>query len=217
VTSRNTIRVRDLPAATRRPFAAGERPPRRFEPVRGKDDRLHRVRVSVFAIVSHDRRREAPVSGPPTFNDLFFPDFSNPSLAPETSRNVEVGAYLYGSRARRKLGSARDRLPQSGERADRSRTPISFHKNVQRALLEGVTLGLNGRIGDTSITASLDLASPEDDVTGMLLPRRAREHGALAVLQTIGPFASAPSWSRRRIATTMRRTRAGSPATASST
>ena len=34
---------------------------------------------------------------PPTFNDLFFPDFSNPSLAPETSRNVEVGAYLYGS------------------------------------------------------------------------------------------------------------------------
>ena len=35
--------------------------------------------------------------------------------------------------------------------------------------------------------ASLDLQDPEDDRTGNLLPRRARQHGALSVLQQVGP------------------------------
>src|SRR5207249_6133363 len=29
----------------------------------------------------------------PTFNDLYFPGFSNPDLRPETSRNVEAGLH----------------------------------------------------------------------------------------------------------------------------
>ena len=60
-------------------------------------------------------------------------------------------------------------------------------QNIQRALLEGVTLGFNTQFGNTTIAASLDLANPDDTVTGKLLPRRAREHGALTLLQTIGP------------------------------
>jgi vitamin B12 transporter len=38
-----------------------------------------------------------------------------------------------------------------------------------------------------SVTASLDLQNPKDDATGKLLPRRAREHGAIRVLQQAGP------------------------------
>ena len=33
----------------------------------------------------------------PTFNDLYYPGYSNPDLVPETSTNVEVGAYWTGS------------------------------------------------------------------------------------------------------------------------
>ena len=33
----------------------------------------------------------------PSFNDLYFPGFSNAALEPETSRNVEVGLYGYGT------------------------------------------------------------------------------------------------------------------------
>ncbi len=33
----------------------------------------------------------------PSFNDLYFPNFSNPNLAPETSRNVEGGVYWNGA------------------------------------------------------------------------------------------------------------------------
>jgi vitamin B12 transporter len=37
------------------------------------------------------------------------------------------------------------------------------------------------------LTASLDLQNPTDDATGKLLPRRARSHGAVQVLQQAGP------------------------------
>ena len=60
-------------------------------------------------------------------------------------------------------------------------------RNVNRATLEGVTLGLDATWRDTRVKASLDLQRPEDDATGKLLPRRAREHGALQVLQQAGP------------------------------
>jgi vitamin B12 transporter len=33
----------------------------------------------------------------PSFNDLYFPDFSNPNLVPETSRNVEASVAWSGS------------------------------------------------------------------------------------------------------------------------
>src|SRR6185436_14021546 len=33
----------------------------------------------------------------PSFNDLYFPGFSNPNLVPETSRNAEIGAYWNSS------------------------------------------------------------------------------------------------------------------------
>ena len=125
----------------------------------------------------------------PTFNDLYFPGFSNPSLVPETSRNVELGAYLYGTA----MGGTWE------ARAIAYRNRVSelivlqcdadfncIPHNVQRATLEGVTLGLNARFGDTTIGASLDLANPEDDLTGMLLPRRARQHGAVTLGQPIG-------------------------------
>jgi vitamin B12 transporter len=126
---------------------------------------------------------------PPSFNDLYFPGFSNPSLLPETSRNVEIGAYWYGTSfggtwEARAIGY-RNRVNQliALPCADFNCVP----QNVARALLEGVTLGFDGRFGATTVTASLDLQNPVDELTGLLLPRRAREHGALALGHTIGP------------------------------
>ena len=77
-------------------------------------------------------------------------------------------------------------------------TPIEFDWVVQNetltvttkdsasALLEGVTLGFDARFGATTIAASLDLQNPEDQATGLLLPRRARQHGAVTLGHTIG-------------------------------
>ena len=116
----------------------------------------------------------------PTFNDLYFPGFSNPDLRPETARNAEAALrFTRGSLA-------------GGIVAYRSRVrdlivfqcDASFNcapQNVANATLEGVTLELEARSGDASIRASADVQRPEDDATGNLLPRRARRHASLAL------------------------------------
>jgi vitamin B12 transporter len=126
----------------------------------------------------------------PSFNDLYYPGFSNFALVPETSKNVEAGLYWNATE-----GDARWEVRAIGYHnqvdelivfecdADFNCAP----QNVERATLEGVTLGLDFRWRDTRVTASLDLQNPTDDATGKLLPRRARTHGAVQVLQQAGP------------------------------
>jgi vitamin B12 transporter len=126
----------------------------------------------------------------PSFNDLYYPGFSNPSLVPETSKNVEAGIYWTAS-----YGEVRWEARAIGYHNQVSELivfecDVDFNclpQNVDRATLEGATLGLNLTWRDTRVTASLDLANPTDDATGNLLPRRARTHGAVQVLQQAGP------------------------------
>ena len=126
----------------------------------------------------------------PSFNDLYYPGFSNSSLAPETSRNAEIGAYFYGSGS---AGTWEARAIAYRNRVSQLivlQCDAAFNcvpQNVARALLEGVTLGLDARFGATTVAASLDLQRPEDELTGLLLPRRARQHGALTLGHSVGP------------------------------
>jgi len=123
----------------------------------------------------------------PTFNDLYFPGFSNPSLQPETARNFEAavrfvnrdisaGVVAYHNRVRNLIVFECD--------AQFNCAP----QNVANATLEGVTLEFLGAFANTAVKASLDFARPFDDATGNLLPRRARRYGALEVTQALGPL-----------------------------
>ena len=119
----------------------------------------------------------------PTFNDLYFPGFSNPDLRPETAHNAEA-ALRYAVR-----GLA------AGIVAYRNRVrdlivfqcDASFNcapQNIANATLQGVTLELEAREGDLVVRASADFQRPEDDASGNLLPRRARRHAAVAAAQS---------------------------------
>lgn len=121
----------------------------------------------------------------PTFNDLYYPGFSNPGLQPETARNTElalryssdalsVGLVAYRNRVRDLIVFECD--------ADFNCAP----QNVANATLEGVTLELGGRVGELSVKGSIDLQDPTDDSNGFLLPRRARRHAAIALKQDAG-------------------------------
>jgi vitamin B12 transporter len=126
----------------------------------------------------------------PSFNDLYYPGYSNPGLVPESSKNVEVGAYWSAAHA-----DARWVVHAIGYHNQVSQLIVfacdaAFNclpRNVDSATLEGVTLGIDLTWRDTRVTASLDLQDPTDDATGNLLPRRARTHGAAQVLQQAGP------------------------------
>ncbi|MEO8486810.1 MAG: TonB-dependent receptor [Betaproteobacteria bacterium] len=128
----------------------------------------------------------------PTFNDLYYPDFSNSDLVPETARSIEAGLAWSGTAAG---GDVEARVTAWHNRV---RSLIVFQcdanfvcapENVDRATLEGVTLAMDARRGDTTLKASVDLQSPTDDVTGNLLPRRSRAHGAVSAQHRTGPFA----------------------------
>jgi vitamin B12 transporter len=127
----------------------------------------------------------------PSFNDLYFPRVDNPNLLPETSKNLEGGVYWNGNVEGATLEVRaivyRNRISQLIIFQCDVNFVCAAH-NVNRATLEGVTLGLEARADNgATLTASLDLQSPEDDVTGNLLPRRARRHGALTAGYPVGP------------------------------
>jgi vitamin B12 transporter len=127
----------------------------------------------------------------PSFNDLYFPGFSNPELVPEKSRNVEGGVYWNGTALGVTLDASvvgyRNRLDEMILfvcDAEFNCAP----QNVEHATLTGATLTGSAAWRDTALRASLDLASPEDDDTGNLLPRRARRHASIGATQRIGAW-----------------------------
>jgi vitamin B12 transporter len=120
----------------------------------------------------------------PTFNDLYYPGFSNPNLLPEQSRSTEVGLNY-------QIGNNRF----SATHFDNHITdliifdPITFTpQNLSQAKIKGTELGYQGTLGVLQTTAQLTLQEPVNDATGMLLPRRAREHGSLAISKVSGPW-----------------------------
>jgi vitamin B12 transporter len=126
----------------------------------------------------------------PTFNDLYYPGFSNPGLRPETARNVEAGVHTATT-----IGDARvDAAAVAWH--NRVRDLIVFQcdadfvcapANVADATLDGVTFSVDAVRDATTVRATLTVQSPEDDATGHLLPRRARRHGSVQWLQQAGP------------------------------
>lgn len=119
----------------------------------------------------------------PTFNDLYYPGFSNPALKPETAHNVEAalryagggisaGIVAYDNRVRDLIVFECD--------AEGNCAP----QNVANATLRGVTLELQAHVGELAVKASADFEEPEDDATGNLLPRRSRRHASVGILRT---------------------------------
>lgn len=126
----------------------------------------------------------------PSFNDLYYPGFSNPDLVPETSKNLEGGVYWNGNVDAVSLELRAIAYRNRVSELIIFQCDVDFNcapHNVNRATLEGITLGLEARADSgATLTASLDIQSPEDDVTGKLLPRRARRHGALTLGYPVG-------------------------------
>ncbi len=111
----------------------------------------------------------------PTFNQLYAPDTGygpgNPSLRPESARNVETGIAYTRDGQNVSLTLFRNRVQDmlvwifSGP----ARGPI----NVGRAKLEGATLAYAGTWAGWHFSASLDALNARDEATGKRLIRRA--------------------------------------------
>jgi len=114
----------------------------------------------------------------PTFNDLYYPGYANPTLRPERGQNIEFGFRWSVTESNASLtvyqNNVRD-LIQFECDANFNCAP----QNVAKAQLRGVTLAGGTQLGGIRVDGSFDLADPRNTTTDTQLARRAREHGAV--------------------------------------
>lgn len=115
----------------------------------------------------------------PTFNDLYFPFYGRADIQPEKGRSVELGlnwrsgasnasATVYRNKVRNLIVYNAD--------PDGTQCPVGYFgcaDNIGRAKLQGATLTGAHRIGNLSVSATVDLVDARDEQTGSRLPRRA--------------------------------------------
>jgi vitamin B12 transporter len=121
----------------------------------------------------------------PTFNDLYYPGFSNPALRPERSRSVEAGVqYAQGQRLLRAVMFR-----------TRTRDLILFDPltsvpvNVAHARVSGTELTYSATYdGGWRARASLTVQNPLDEDTGRQLRKRAKSYLSGEVSREAGPW-----------------------------
>ena len=120
----------------------------------------------------------------PTFNDLFYPGYGIATLKPEQAKNAEVGAYY-------ELGDTQLSVVYFQNKAKdllvfTNNCPVQQHPygcsyNVGSATMSGLSLGGSTRYADWRLRGSLDVQNPRDDVSGLQLARRSKQHASVAL------------------------------------
>ena len=120
----------------------------------------------------------------PSFDDLYFPDFGNPTLRPETSQSAEVGINGSASVLTWALNAYQTQIDDLIEY-----NLVTFGAaNIDRARIRGLETKLAGRLQDWQGQLQITLLDPRDVGIdyGDLLPRRARATARLDLDRDIG-------------------------------
>jgi vitamin B12 transporter len=106
----------------------------------------------------------------PTFNDLYFPGFSNPNLQPEESETLELGLQGRAGALDWVVRAFRTRID------DLIVFDIStfLPGNVNEAEIDGLEAALSGKLLGWDTSTAATLLDPQDSTTGNTLPRRAK-------------------------------------------
>ncbi|HSH73677.1 MAG TPA: TonB-dependent receptor [Methylophilaceae bacterium] len=121
----------------------------------------------------------------PTFNDLYFPGFSNPDLKPEKSKNAEA-SLRYESTSNSASLTVYENKIKDLIAFDFGAAPFVF--NLNEARIQGLTLAGSQRLDDWLLKGSVDVQSPRDTETDNLLVRRANRHASLNLSRVWGDW-----------------------------
>lgn len=129
----------------------------------------------------------------PTFNQLYFPNFGNPALQPETSRNREVALRYddHGTKASLTLfvNEIKNLIEFSGPAAGTCTLAGFCPVNVGKAEIQGMTFEGRQALGEHwTFSGNFTVQSPRNEETDKLLTRRGQRHGTLDLSYQLGPF-----------------------------
>ena len=131
----------------------------------------------------------------PTFNDLYYPGFSNPNLRPESSRNVEIGLRGTPGWGHWSLSVYRNDVSDliAWDAA------LNLPNNIDRARITGLEGVVGGKLAGWDIRATATLMNARDNATagfygGNELPRRPRQSARFDADRSFGRFSFGASW-----------------------
>ncbi|WP_161891873.1 TonB-dependent receptor domain-containing protein [Pseudomonas juntendi] len=126
----------------------------------------------------------------PTFNDLYYPQYSNPNLDPEHSKSYEL-------QWRSQLATT-TRLETSLYRTDLRDAIVfgqdSIPRNVASARINGLEMALSQQWASWRAQLGMALIDPRDRDTGHTLACRARRTLSLDLDRDFGRFSAGASW-----------------------
>ena len=131
----------------------------------------------------------------PTFNELYYPGYGIAANKPEKGKNAEVGLVYDDGTSQLNVSYYHNKITDlivstSTCPVEPDSHPYGCAYNVDKATLEGVSLGGSTKLGSFALRGSLDAQNPRDDTSGKLLARRARQHGTVALEYGVGALKS---------------------------
>ncbi len=124
--------------------------------------------------------------GAPSFNDLYFPGFSNPNLDPETSRSYEIGIGWTNA----PLNIAFAAYERRVDDLIVYDAAIFAPNNLNSARIRGVELDVDATLGAWTMSLGYSGIDPRNRTAGLdfdnLLPRRAKHSGHFEVGRSLG-------------------------------
>lgn len=129
----------------------------------------------------------------PTFNQLYFPNFGDPKLNPEQSKNSEANVKYTADKLHAGITIFDNKITNliefSGAVAAGCTLAGFCPVNVGKVEVLGVTFDAGWNFMDSlTLGGNLTLQSPRDDKTDKLLVRRGNNFGAVSILHTLGDF-----------------------------
>jgi vitamin B12 transporter len=118
----------------------------------------------------------------PTFNDLFYPGFSNPNLRPERAQNKELGLH-YAAAGQSVNFSYFDNRISELIVVNSTFTSVD---NINKARIDGLELSYVANFSDTHLKANMTSQNPRNEVTGKVLPKRAKTFGSVTASHDYG-------------------------------
>lgn len=117
----------------------------------------------------------------PSFNQLYYPGYSNPLLQPEEGRNLELGVDWT-------QGNHHVKLIRFDNKIRGFITSGKAPVNLPRARIDGWTLGYDGTFDAWTLRAAADALDPRNELTGKQLPRRAKSQLTLGADYRVGAW-----------------------------
>jgi vitamin B12 transporter len=131
----------------------------------------------------------------PTVYDLYVPYGGTPANKPEKGRNLEAGLYFNDGKSQLSAVYYHNRLTDLLVYSSPCPfNPIGCVYNVNRALLEGISLSARRQLGQFNVGGNIDLQNPHNEETGLLLARRAKRHANFTAEYGVGALQGGVEW-----------------------